>query len=234
MISTVTLGVPLEVDFGTTDLIKSFARFTWRTGFPITMPRGFMQKAQDFYNNIRLRVNNASVEAVHRKPLAGLKVDLDDIVDAIVDQVRQSPDGLYTNYLETRVHNSSLEDACYDVGVQLKAYGVDLTNYRNIAGAVLGVPLMPTVASTVIGVANLAPSLKSVSNMTTNLVSNPVVQLPGVAMNAVSHVSGSAVNTLDSIRSNLVANVPGRILSPLSLFQDGLLPASSNQQQRPL
>lgn len=164
----------------------------------MTMPSGFLVKSQEFYNAIMVRVAATDITLVTRKPLEDLKDDLDLIVDSIVEHVRQSPDGLYTNYLEVQVNGVPLEEACYKIGVQLKAYGVDLTNYRNIAGAVLGIPILPQVASTVIGVANLAPGMDLVANLTTGTVET-VGMIPGVAFNAVSQVSGTAINGIRTL-----------------------------------
>jgi len=188
IIKTVTLGVPLDVPIDARGIVKNFAYFTWRTGFPVTMPGDFFRKAQDFYNRVRSRVAKAPVTNVERKSLVGLRQDLDEIVDAIVDQVRKSPDGLYTDYLQTRVGNTSLplEDACTLVGVQLKAYGVDLSNYRDIAGAVLGIPVMPTVASTVMNVASIGNSgLGMVQNITSNALVRPLSQTTNMLLSRV-------------------------------------------------
>lgn len=204
IIKTVTLGVPLEVNVDTSGIVKNFAYFTWRTGFPVSMPSGFIQKAQDFYNRVKLRVDNARVDGVERKSLANLKSDLDQIVDAIVEQVRQSPDGLYTDYLQARVGNASLplEDACTLVGIQLKAYGVDLTNYRDIAGAVLGIPVMPTVASAMMNVASMGQSgFGKVQNLTNVAFVQPLnattalllSRMPYNPIGSLAQVSGQLV-----------------------------------------
>lgn len=234
VIRTVTLGVPLELNFDPGALVKNFAYFTWRTRFPVSMPKGFVQKAQDFYNRVKARVDRAEVSDVQRKSLANLKLDLDDIVDSIVEEVRQSPDGLYTDYLQTRVHGVPLEDACTAVGVQLKAYGVDLTNYRNIAGMVLGVPLMPTVASAMVNVASLA-NMQTVRNLTSTLNplnSNPsqfLTQLPNSAIQSVSMVS----NSIDNLRQQLpMQNV---VQAPFALLSSGqrlFVPRLEDAQQR--
>lgn len=197
-ISTITLGKPLEINFNPTSLAKGLASLAWRTGFPVTMPSGFLTKSQEFYNGIMVRVSGTDITLVTRKPLESLKDDLDLIVDSIVEHVRQSPDGLYTNYLDVQVNGVPLEEACYLIGVQLKAYGVDLTNYRNIAGAVLGIPVLPQVASTVVGVASLAPGIGLVTNLTSGTVET-VGMLPGAALNAVSQVSGTALNSLRTL-----------------------------------
>lgn len=226
IISTVTLGEPLSINFDPTGLVKNFAYFTWRTGFPVSMPKGFIQKAQDFYNRIKLRVDRSEVAEVERKSLASLKLDLDEIVDGIVEEVRQSPDGLYTDYLRTRIDGVPLEDACTAVGVQLKAYGVDLTNYRNIAGMVLGIPVMPTVASTMVNVAHLV-RLDAVRNLTRAL--NPLnasssggqllAGLPANALQSVSSVSNSALNSIGSFGQQLpVQNLVQSARAPLNLF----------------
>lgn len=118
---------------------------------------------------------------LQRKRLVNLKVDLDNIVDSLVEHVRQSQDGLYSNWLDARVNETSIEDAIYNVGLQLKAYKIDISNYRNIAGVVLGVPVVPTVAKHVVSAGKAAA---------------PITQLPGSAFNTVSQMSGSAINSL--------------------------------------
>lgn len=217
IIKTATLGVPLEVNFDPSGLVKNFAYFTWRTGFPMTMPSGFMDKAQDFYNRVRSRVDISDVKDVERKSLANLRQDLDLIVDSIVEQVRISPDGLYTDYLQTRVNGTPIEDACTKVGVQLKAYGVDLTNYRNIAGMVLGIPVMPTVASAMVNVASLAPNLNRLRNLTSNLPLDESLALlshvPGAALTSVGRVSGSTINSIDQLRQQVI---PNSVVSPFT------------------
>ena len=183
------------------------------------MPSGFMQKVQDFYNRIRLRVDQADVKDVERKTLASLKNDLDEIVDGIIDEVRQSSDGIYTDYLQTRVNGVPLEDACTAVGIQLRAYGVDLTNYRNIAGAVLGVPIMPTVASAMVNVASMAPNLGTLRNLTSNLPLDPylLAQLPGSALQRVSSVSNTAMGHFDNLSGSLRNHLsPLNVASPLT------------------
>lgn len=192
VIATVTLGVPLQFGLTAKDIVKNFASLTWRTGFPVTMPSGFLANAQDYFNKIRVRVEATDVDSLERKSLEGLKVDLDDIVDGIVEQVRASNDGLYTDYKQTIVKGMSLEDACVGVGIQLKAYGIDIKNYREIAGAILGIPLMPHVAQTIVGVASLVPSLQTVNNMTSKVVLIPVNQLPVVAQHVSNVAQGSA------------------------------------------
>lgn len=231
IIKTATLGVPLEVNFDPSGLVKNFAYFAWRTGFPVTMPKSFMQKGQDFYNRVRSRVERASVKDIERKPLANLRLDLDNIVDAIVEEVRQSPDGLYTDYLLTRVNGLPLEDACTLVGIQLKAYGVDLTNYRNIAGMVLGIPVIPTVASAVVNVASLAPSLGTLTNLTSNFTSNlpfasQFIQIPGAALESMSQVSGSAFNSIDNLRQQLPVNA---VVAPFSSLLSHTLAGGQRQ-----
>lgn len=198
IINTSTTGEPFKIQFGVTDLLQSFALFTWRTGFPLTMPSGFLTKVQDFYDRILERVNQANVQDLERKSLASLKVDLDDIVDGIMDEVRRSPDGVYTNYLDAKVNGLPLEDACVEVGIQFKAYGMDLSNYRRIAGIVLGIPLMPQVAQTINGVVSYQP-MEAIKG-----IRSGVDQLPGAALGAVAHVSSGALAGVDGLRTNLL------------------------------
>lgn len=182
------MGKPLEINITPTDLMKSIGSFAWRSkGFPVSTIRGFFDKVQDFYNDIKVRVDLTPVENIERKSLSALKGDLDAIVDAIVEEVRQSPDGLYTDYLKVNVNGKSLKDASTAVGVQFKAYGIDLTNYRNIAGAVLGVPLMPQIASSVVSVAKLAPDVTGrVTSGVTNGVNLGVSTLTSATSNSLS------------------------------------------------
>lgn len=209
VIKTVTLGVPLEMDISTGGAVKNFAYFAWRTGFPVSMPKGFIQKAQEFYERVKSRVDRAEVKEVERKSLANLRIELDKIVDSIVEEVRMSKDGLYTDYLKTRVDGVLLEDACVAVGIQLKAYGTDLINYRNIAGAVLGIPVMPTVASAVIDVAKIANNITIALNSS---IASPALQ-------GVSMVSESARHSITNLRQQLpLQNV---VQAPLSLLASG-------------
>lgn len=194
IIATITLGVPIQFDLSAKDIVKNFAYLTWRTGFPVTMPKGFTTDAQDYFEKIRLRVEATDVAILTRKSLADLKVDLDDIVDAIVEHVRESDDGLYTDYTETMVKGVSLEDACVAVGIQLKAYGIDIKNYRDIAGAVLGIPLVPQLASTIVGAVNMVPTLESVNNIT-RVVLIPMSRLPDVGQH-VSSIAQSSAHTV--------------------------------------
>lgn len=156
---------------------------------PVNALRNFLGQVQDFYNNVRARVDLFEVKDMQRKTLRLLKDDLDAIVDAIVEEVRQSPNGLYTDYLKVNVNGQSLEDACTAVGVQFKAYGIDLTNYRNIAGAVLGVPLMPQVANGVVSVAKLAPD---VTGRVTNGVTTGVSTLSSATSASLTGVKDIA------------------------------------------
>lgn len=183
IISAVTTGKPLAIDIRSTDLAKSFVSFSWRTGFPITIPTGFIERGQQFYNRILRRVMESDVSELQRKRLVNLKVDLDNIVDSLVEHVRQSPLGLYSDWLEATVNETSIEDAVYNVGTQFKAYSIDIANYRNIAGAVLGVPVVPTVAKHVVSAGRAAA---------------PIAQLPGNAINTVTQMSGSAFNSLSN------------------------------------
>ena len=202
-IKTVTLGKPLELNVDIGSLAKNFAYFTWRTGFPVTMPRGVMERAQNFYNEVSTEAGEVDLKEVDRKSLAHLKTDLDSIVDGIVENVRQSPDGLYTNHEEALINGTTLHEACKNVAIQIRAYGLDLWNYRNIAGAVLGVPLMPTVASTIIGASGYMPNLGKLTNMT--------AALP-VDFDSAAQVSSSAMQSLGNVRSQIQSNV----MSPLS------------------
>lgn len=157
------------------------------------MPAGFMEKTKDFYDRVNARVMATDVEGLTRKRLVNLRTDLDSIVDAIMEEVRRSPDGLYTNYLNARVNGTlPLEEACYQVGLQLKAYGIDIANYRNIAGVVLGVPVVPQVASTVVDVG------KGVHR-----AASPMIQLPGYALSAVGSLSDQAFNRVQQLPSQL-------------------------------
>lgn len=151
--------------------------------------RGFLGKVQDFYNDVKLRVDQTDVSNLERKSLVRLKDDLDSIVDGIVEEVRRSSDGLFTDYLKTDVNGTTLDEACYGVGVQLKAYGIDLTNYRNIAGAVLGVPLMPQVASGVVSGAKFVPDM---AGRMTNGVSSSVTTLTSAGSASLSGVRNMA------------------------------------------
>lgn len=209
-IKTLTLGEPLEADVNIYDLPKDLAHFIWSTGFPISMPRGFVQKARDFYDRVRLRVEQADVEQVSRKSFAEFKLDLDKVVDSIVDEVRRSPDGIYTDYLRTRVDGVPLEDACTALGLQLRAYGFDLTNYHKIAKTVLGIPLMPTVASTLMNLGQLA-DLNKVKDLSQSIPGSAqlspatdfLTNLPDTAFNSVSHVSNTALGSIASVRDQL-------------------------------
>lgn len=220
IVDTITLGEALAINFGPRDVVKSFAALTWRYGWPVTMPAGFLDKVQDFYNKISAQVDKADVSDVTRKTFVGLREDLHDIIDAIMDEVRRSPDGVYTDYTQTKVKGVPLEEACLAIGIQLKAYGVDIKNYRNIASAVLGVPLMPTMASGVITAASLAPSLSSMTNMT-NLVAPvnmgvaTVNQLPNAASKAVSMMSNTASNSIDNLRQLNIPFIQSRLTSVL-------------------
>lgn len=207
IVDTITLGEALTITFGPRDVVKSMASLTWNYGWPVSMPSGFLQKVQDFYNKIRARVDEIDVSNLSRKTFVALRQDLHAIIDGIMDEVRQSPDGVYTDYTQSKVNGVPLEEACLALGCQLKAYGIDIKNYRNIASAVLGVPLMPTVASGVITAAGMAPSLSQVANLTTNLAKPvnlgvaTVNQLPNAAAQAVSMMSGTALNSLGNFRN---------------------------------
>lgn len=188
IVATITLGVPIEINMTAGDIAKNFAALTWRTGFPVTMPRGFMEKAQNFFNKIKLRVDESNVTALQRKSLPQLKVDLDDIIDGIVEHVRQSYDGVYADYTLTMVNGIPLEEACVSVGKQLKAYGIDIKNYRNIAGMILGIPIVPHLAQGVVAVADMVPSVGTVTNLTTKIALMPVNHLPVVTQHVVGTV----------------------------------------------
>lgn len=200
IIATVTLGVPIEFNIGANDIMKSFALLTWRTGFPISMPQDFLGKASIFYNQIHERVEATDVQFLVRRTLPELKTELDIIVDSIVEEVRISPDGVYTDYTQTKVNGTLLEDACVAIGLQLKAYKTDLSYYRSIAEAVLGVPLMPTIAS---GVVNGA-------NITSTIMLMPI--------DHATHLSTTALSSLAPI----ISTGMGVIQSPLSLFSSRL------------
>lgn len=180
LISAITLGKPLPIEIKSSELIRSLAKFSWRTGFPISMPSSFPEEGTKFYNELMQRISQANVDGLTRKRLASLKIDMDDIVDSLVEHVRQSPLGLYSDWREARVGNVSLEDACYNIGLQVKGYGIDISNYRNIAGAVLGVPVVPTVAGHMVTAGKTAKS---------------IAQQP---INTMASISGSALNTLTS------------------------------------
>jgi hypothetical protein len=232
VIRTATLGEPLELDFDPRSFVKNLAYFTWRNPRQITSVRGFAQKAQDFYNRVKLRVDQADISNVQRKSLANLKLDLDSIVDSIVEQVRASEDGLFTDYLQTRVNGVPLEDACTAVGIQLKAYGVDLTNYRNIAGMVLGIPVMPTVASAMVNVANMA-NLDTMRDITSNL--NPLNSpqfLNGIPNSAIGQSVSLVSNSIDNLRQQLP--VQHLVQTPFTLLSSGqrlLMPQQTNDPQ---
>ena len=161
-------------------------------------------------NRVRVRVDAADVKLVPRKSLSGLKVDLDEIVDSIIEEVRRSPDGVYTDYEKTMVGNVSLEDACVQVGVQFKAYGLDIKNYRDIAGMILGIPLMPTVANTVMTAADIArPGINLVANMTSNIAQSlPMNHLPGQTLNTISQISNSAANQVSTSLADVTSRMP--------------------------
>ncbi|KAG9510306.1 hypothetical protein GZH46_01153 [Fragariocoptes setiger] len=170
VLSTVFTGVPLDIDFKTQDFARDLVFLTWQTGFPVTMPSGVRERAQQFYDELKQRVADSPVENVERKTMAALKVDIDNIIDAVVEEIRSSPDGIYTDLTQTQVNGVPLQDAMVSVGQQLKAYGVDLTNYKNIAQMVLGIPVLPSVASTFVGVTKQVPRF-SMSALTGNLTS---------------------------------------------------------------
>lgn len=218
-VAALALGEPMQaVNISVTDLTRSLVSLTWRTGFPLNLKRGFFNKVMDFYERVKQRVEETSVDNVERKRFVNLKVDLDAIVDGIVEHVRQSPDGLNVNYLEAQINGIPLEDACVNVGIQLKAYKKDIAHYRNVAQMVLGVPVMPTLAKSVVDVAGLVrpPSFQTMANFSTNLVQHPtqVMDLPGSAFNQLSHVS----DTIQNLPIMPSRNTISQLTSPLSLF----------------
>lgn len=229
IISAVTLGTPGELEFGgPMDFGKNLVSLTWRTGFPMTIPSGFLSKTQNFINRVRAQIQAADVKNVKRKTLANLKLDLDAIVDAIEDQVRLSQDGLYTDYEAIQVNGAPLEDALTAIGIQLKAYGVDVTNYRNIASAILGLPLLPTMAAALVDASSRVPNLATVANLTATMYQTGNQLLPEAASESI-----------DRLRSLFPALIPPALqsgeqaltLPPLSSLFGSLAPRGMGQQE---
>lgn len=141
----------MELGITSKDAAKSLGHLVIRAQFPRKLPPDLMTKFQDTLNRIRNRVDSTNVDYLTRKPIESLGVDLNNIADALVEHVRQSPDGIYTDYLKANVDNISLEDALYNVGLQLKAYQTDLTNYQMLVSWLMSLPAVPVVTSSMVG-----------------------------------------------------------------------------------
>lgn len=219
IIQLIATGKPVKLDFTSRDAAKSLGLLVVRAQFPRKMPADVTTKTQDLLNRLKTRVDESSVDSVTRKTLERLGDDLNDIADALIDQVRNSRDGIYTDYLQTEIDGVQLEDALYNVGLQLKAYHLDLTTYKELVGILLSMPALPAFATSVVGALNQAPNLESLREITKQLAQNPMQPINGlanVAKNAIQW-GQSMPNSVMTFGSNVPLSAYNQlVLSPLS------------------
>lgn len=176
MIST---GKPLELGFNSRDAAKSLGYLVLKAQFPRKLPPDMMTKVQDLMNRLRSKVDETNIDSLTRKPLERLGDDLLKISDSLLEEARTSPDGIYTDYLKAKIDGVPLEDALFNVGLQLKAYYVDLTNYQTLVNWLLSLPAVPAFASSLTGAINSAPSIEGLRDITKQLTQNPLQPIQG-------------------------------------------------------
>lgn len=194
LIGTVTIGSNLEIHTNMNDMMKDLISLAWQTGFPLNIPAGASEKTQAFYARVTERAYAAPVDGVPRKTLDQLRQDMDAIIDSVVAEIRASPDGIYTDMTQIKVNGVPIEDALVKVGQQLRAYGVDIYNYKNIAQMVLGVPVLPNVASAMMGATRMLP----MTTITDNLPSMPSMQ-SALSLNLLTSNLASRLPSVSSI-----------------------------------
>lgn len=196
---------PLNLNITSKDLYNSGVGLLWRARFPLRMPNGVVQKAQDLLNKVNARVEATDVTLLSRKTMSQLGKDMEDVVDAIEAKVENSPDGIYTDYLESKVGDKVLEDALYDIGLQLKAYQIDIINYRDLANTLLGLPIVPHVVGGINTAVSTVPNGQILKDITQALIQQSG-QATSMARNVVQQgaTSVSALPGVSSI-SNIIS-----------------------------
>lgn len=214
---------PLNVDFTTGDLARSGINLVWRAQFPMRMPNGVVQKAQDLINKVNARVEDTDVTILSRKTMAQLGKDMEAVVDAIESRVENSPDGIYTDYLAAKVGDKALEDALYDIGLQLKAYQIDLINYRDLADMLLGLPIVPHVVGGINTAVSTAPNVQTLKDITKALI-----QQSGQATDLARNVVQQGANSVSAIGSTIpgVSSVSNIISTPVASVGNTVLQSS--------
>lgn len=212
---TILLGDPFNVNLSAKTLVKGIPSLIWRVGYR-SLPSGLIGKTQDFYDRVQERVMSSDVTQVTRKTFAGLKQYLDEIVDSIVAEIGQSEHGVVTDFTKTMVGNDDLEQAFVNVGLQLRGYSVDVAHYRNLGKMVLGIPVVPTVASGVVSAAKVPQGLLNYAGVDSNSIRN----LPSNSFGAMTQLGQQTVQTMMDPASvvnkvsNLGSYVPGMSYMP--------------------
>lgn len=194
LINLATKGQPMQIDFGKSEVAQSIGLLAWRT--KLQLPKGIIAKTQAYFNDIYNRVSESSVSELERKSLEQIGNDMIEILDTVVEHVRTSPKGIYSDITEAQVEEGKqLDEAMTNVGLQFKAYKTDLMMYRDIAHRVLGIPVMPAVA------ARLVAMIKAANATTPSVLKNPAIQITDTANQALSILSKSVSDVGKNIAS---------------------------------
>lgn len=185
VIDLITMGKPLQLDLAKTDVARSAGLLFWRTGFPVRLPSGVVGRMQNYFNQIGQQVANIEVDQLERKSLAEIGDEMSDIMDAVFDYIGASPKGIYSDLSQVQVKGKPLNNAMVDIGLQFKAYKNDLSYYRDVAHKLLGVPVMPTVASRLLSI------IKTADASTPDLLKRPLIQASGATNQAIATLSKS-------------------------------------------
>lgn len=193
VIDLATAGQPLKMDISKGEIAQSVALLAKRTG--LNPPIGIFNKVQTFFNQVSERVAQTGVKELQRKSIAEIGQDMKDILDGIVMHVGTSSAGIYSDMSAARVNDKPLQDAMVDVGLQFKALKTDLMFYREVAHKILGVPVMPIVAS------QLVSMIRATNATTPQFISDPLIYASATANQALSTISKSAGDVGKNIAS---------------------------------
>lgn len=218
MFGTVLLGDQLNLDDGFVKIMRGAFSVFWSSGLSVTMPSKTKNQLQDMYNHIHEQVVAEDITKVERKSFVKLKEYIDLIIDSFVQAVYDSDGGLSSiEYSKVKVGNETLEQALVNVGLQFRAYFVDVSNYRDIAKMILGVPVVPTLASGILTASKVPGNVLDYTGI--NL--NGVKDIPGQSFSAVTQLGSAAANTLPNLSSIIpsrVTNLPGALMPSIPAF----------------
>lgn len=172
-------------------------------------------KLQNLLLKIKKRVDATDVETLVRKPIDKFGEDLFKIAGALIEEARKNPNAISGDFQRIQVDGFTIEDALYNVGLQMKAYYIDLTNYRNIVKWFLNLPTIPSLLATIPGGPDQNQNLESLRSLTQQIGQNsirPLKELTNIASDALQLARPSSY----VVDPSSVERITSQITEPLA------------------